>query len=171
MESAVIIRVALPDALDRLRRRCVADASLGVPGHVTLLYPFVEPPGLRDDTRDTVASIASAHASFSFVLSGPEQWPDTLYAAVDPNEPFVAIHRDLASAFPGYLIYGRPGLEFVPHVTIAEGDHVGDPSVLGDPAWSELPVTALANALEVIAEDRNRRWRRVWTVPLAASDL
>ena len=167
MESAVIVRVELPADLDRLRRRCVRDAALGVPAHVTLLYPFVEPAALTADIRRTVDSIASTHSSFSFELSGPLQWPDTVYAAVDPDERFLAIHRDLAAAFPGYPIYGRPGFELIPHVTIAEGDRVGDPATLQDAAWSALPVTRSVEALDVIAQADDGRWEPVWSAPLA----
>lgn len=166
MESAVIVRVSLPDALGRLRLRCVRDAGLGVPAHVTLLYPFVEGAALSTEVRRTVESIASGHPSFSFELSGPFQWPDTVYAAVDPDERFLAIHRELAAAFPAYPIYGRPEFELVPHVTIAERQYVDDPSVLGDTSWSDLPVARLVNAVEVIAEGVDQQWRTVWTVPL-----
>lgn len=166
MESAVIVRVTLPDALDRLRLRCVQHAALRVPAHVTLLYPFVEAAALSTEIRRTIGSIASGHASFSFGLSGPFQWPDTVYAAVDPEEPFLAIHRELAAAFPGYPIYGRPGFELIPHVTIADSQYVDDPSVVGDSSWSDLPVDRSVSGLEVIAEGADQHWRTVWTVPL-----
>lgn len=171
MESAVIVRVELPDALDRLRRRCVHDAGLDMPAHVTMLYPFVEPTGLTTAVRGAVASIASAHASFFFVMSGPEQWPDTVYAAVNPEHRFLGIHDDLALAFPDYPIYGRPGFELIPHVTIAEGEYVGNSEVLDHPAWSSLPPYGSVDELEVIAEGRDGRWRTVWTLPLATPEL
>ena len=168
MESAVIVRVMLPDALDRLRKRCVGDAALGVPAHVTLLYPFVDPADLSAETRRTIESIARGHPSFACVLSGPFQWPDTVYAAVDPAERLLAIHRELAASFPDFPIYGRPGFELVPHVTIAEGPYADDHSVLGDVSWSELPVDRPVTELEVIAEGPDQRWRTVWTLPLGA---
>lgn len=171
MESAVIVRVRLPDALDRLRRQYVSDASLGVPAHVTLLYPFVEPAALTGDVRKTVQSIASGHPAFSFELTGPREWPDTVYAAVEPEERLLAIHRDLTAAFPGYPIYGRPGFQLIPHVTIAESQYVGDPSVLGDPSWSNLPVDRVVTALEVIAEGADQQWRTLWTLPLGQPGL
>ncbi len=167
MESAVIVRVALPKALDDLRLRCVSDARRGVPAHVTLLYPFVEPDALTPDVHQMIASIAAANSSFSFALSGPKRWPDTIYAAVDPNEPFLALHRQLTSAFPGYPIYGRPGFQLVPHVTLAEGECVSDGAIWADPSWSALPIQRSVAAVEVIAEGDGGRWRTVWTLPLA----
>lgn len=168
MESAVIVRVMLPDPLDRLRQRCVRDAALGMQAHVTLLYPFVEAAALSKGTRRTIESIASGHRSFRFELSGPFQWPDTVYAAVEPAEHFLAIHRELAAAFPGYPIYGRPGFVLSPHVTIADGQYVDDPSILEDASWSDLPVAGSVTDLEVLAEEADQQWRTVWTVPLGA---
>jgi 2'-5' RNA ligase len=168
VESAVIVRVSLPDRLDHLRRRCVADANRGVPGHVTLLYPFIAPAGLVDEVRQTIKAVASSHVPFSFVLSGPKRWPDTIYAAVAPEQPFLAIHRDLMSAFPTYPIYGRPGFDLIPHVTIADAEYLDDPEVLDDPSWSDLPVVRQAELLEVIAESADGHWRTMWNAPLGA---
>jgi 2'-5' RNA ligase len=166
-QSAVIVRVALPRALDRLRRRSVEDAADGVPAHVTLLYPFVAPGRLNGAVRATIATIARRHAAFDYSLGGPARWPDTIYASVEPAAPFLAIHRELARAFPDYPIYGRPApFELVPHVTVAEGDFVDDPARMTDPAWSTLPARRKALALEVIASDAKGRWRLVWRLPL-----
>jgi 2'-5' RNA ligase len=166
-QSAVIVRVDLPRALDRLRRRSVGDAADGVPAHVTLLYPFVAPDRLDRGVRAAIATIARYHAAFDYTLEGPARWPDTIYASVRPTGPFLAIHRELARAFPDYPIYGRPApFELIPHVTVAEGELVDDPSRLTDPAWSTLPVPRRAVALEVIASDSSGRWRPVWRLPL-----
>ena len=45
-QSAVIVRVRLPGGLERLRRDGVGDADVGVPAHMTMLYPFVAPDRL-----------------------------------------------------------------------------------------------------------------------------
>jgi 2'-5' RNA ligase len=142
-----------------------------VPPHVTLLYPFVEPTALDDRIRGVIASIASRQVPFSFEMSGPERWPDTVYAAVAPAAPFLEIHRDLAAAFPDFPIYGRPGFQLIPHVTIAESQFVDDPSVLGDPSWSDLPADGLVTRLEVIVEGADDQWHTVWTIPLGVPGL
>jgi 2'-5' RNA ligase len=164
--SAVIIRTGLPAGLERLRRRSVLDAQDGVPAHLTLLYPFFEPGGLEASVRRVIASVARRHAPFDFRLAGPARWPDTIYVAVTPANPFVALQADLAATFPEYPIYGKPaGFAFVPHVTIAEGFAVDDPATLADPGWADLPRLARAAALEVIADD-GRGSRLVWRVRL-----
>ena len=40
-QSAIVVRVPVPPAVERLRRRWDRAARMGVPAHVTILYPFV----------------------------------------------------------------------------------------------------------------------------------
>jgi 2'-5' RNA ligase len=164
--SAVIIRTYLPPGLERLRRRSVVDARNGVPAHLTLLYPFVEPGELGADVRRTIAAVASRHASFEYRLVAAARWPSAVYVAVEPADPFVALQADLAAAFPAFPIYGEPsGFAFVPHVTVAEGSAVADPATIADPGWGALPRPSRADALDVIADEGSGS-RLVWRVRL-----
>ena len=164
--SAVIVRARLPSGLEALRRRSVGDAAAGVPAHLTLLYPFVAPRLLRPAVRALLADVAAGHQPFEYALARAARWPDTLYVAVDPERPFIALQADLARAFPAFPIYGRSaGFAFVPHVTIAEGAAL-DVATEAHPGWRALPRPAKATALEVIAADETGRWRSVWRIPL-----
>jgi 2'-5' RNA ligase len=138
-----------------------------VPAHLTLLYPFVVPEGLDRSVRAAIQAVAARHAPFSYSLAGQAKWPDTIYVSVDPAEPFVALHGDLAGAFPDYPIYGQTAtFDFVPHVTVAEGAAASDPAILASRAWGSLPRRAGASALEVIARVEHAPWRTVWRIEL-----
>ena len=141
----------------------MADAAAGVPAHVTLLYPFA-PPGSIDDLRGTIESIAANHQPFQYRLVGPAAWPDTIYVTVDPPEPFAAIHRDLATAFPDYPIYGGAFESFVPHVTVAERLCPEVPESLRD--GGALPVARVAGSIDLISEGADRRWSLSAIFPL-----
>jgi 2'-5' RNA ligase len=167
MTSAVIVRARLPAGLERLRRASVLDAASGVPAHLTMLYPFVERAGLTAAVRQALAAVARFHRPFAYELRGAASWPDTIYVAVEPKDPFVQLQRDLQSEFPAYPIYGSEGtFRFVPHVTIAEGTLDDEAAVRVDPAWGSLPCPARAKAIEVIATGPDARWRLVWRMPL-----
>lgn len=170
MPSAVIVRARLPSGLERLRRTSIPNATDGVPAHLTLLYPFVEPTDLDRSVRRRLAAIASHHEAFEYRLGGLGIWPDTLYVAVQPARPFTGLQRELQAAFPDFPIYGEdPSFVFDPHVSIAEGDAVRDAAVLRHPAWGDLPRSARATSLEVIAAGADRRWRLVWRLRLGRS--
>ena len=106
---------------------------------------------------ETVTSIVGRHAAWSMVLGERRRWPETLYVSVEPEAPVRALQADLAAAFPTLPLYDG-AFEFTPHVTIAEGPGAHDPTVAGDPAWSELPVTRFVDAVELIVRGIDGRW-------------
>jgi 2'-5' RNA ligase len=165
--SAVIVRTTLPAGLERLRRDAIGDATHGVPAHLTLLYPFVEPHRLQADVRSMLARVAAAASAFDYVLAGPARFPDTVYVAVDPPEPFVELQSALGSAFPDFPIYGPDwAFEYVPHVSVAEGPAALDPATVRLRAWGALPAARRADRIEVIARGDDGRWRTRWRIPL-----
>jgi 2'-5' RNA ligase len=146
----------------------VVDAADGVPAHVTLLFPFVAPARLDVVVRAGLAAVAARHPGFAYTIGGPATWPDTVYATLDPVEPFVRLQADFAAAFPGFPIYGRSA-DFIyePHITIVESAALPEPAVLAAPAWEALPHKGRAAAVEVIVRADPGRWRTLWRIPLA----
>lgn len=136
---------------------------------MTLLYPFVGPTGLDASIRRKIASVAARHPPFDFTMTGPARWPDTIYVAVEPIEPFVRLQADLAAAFPEYPIYGEEsGFEFTPHITVADGRAVQREDSMRSEAWAALPMPARAAWLDVIASD-GAKWDLVWRMPLGGA--
>jgi 2'-5' RNA ligase len=170
MPSAVVVRAHLPPGLERLRRRRVRSATVGVPAHTTLLHPFIEPEDLGRPVRRRLREIAADHPPFDYRQDRMAEWPDAIYVAVDPVEPFVRLHRDLQAAFPDWPIYGAGAdFEFEPHITVADRQGRLEPGVREDPAWRDLPRPARAESIDVIATRPDGRWRLVWRIPLGRS--
>ena len=178
-ETALIVPVRLPKALEALRMEALHDGGSRLPAHVTLLYPFVPPSGLDSRLRIAVAEVVSPHLRFEYKLVGPARWPQALYASVEPEAPFRTLHADLEAAFPEYPIYCGE-FEFVPHVTIAEGADAAEPALAGDSAWASLPAMFTARSVELIVLEGNT-WKLKWrfglrqvpvlAVPLVSSYL
>lgn len=106
--SAVLVPV--PEAervVSRHRARLDAAAALGVPAHVTVLYPFVPPSAITPVTLESLARAVASMGAFGcqFLATG---WfgPDVLWLAPEPGEPFRTLTRAVAAAFPGYPPYG-----------------------------------------------------------------
>jgi 2'-5' RNA ligase len=170
MPSGVVLRTPLPASLERIRRRHVFSATLGVPAHATLLHPFIEPEELRPAVRRRLREVAADHRPFDYRLDRMAEWPDAIYVAVDPVEPFVRLQRDLQAAFPDWPIYGAGAdFEFEPHITVADGAGKLEPGIRDDPAWRALPLAARAEAIDVIATRPDGRWRLIWRIPLGPS--
>ena len=86
-----------------------------LPPHVTVLIPA---PG-------DVAAIADAlepFDAFEVTFERLERFPETLWLAPEPKEPFVAMTEALMAAFPGYLPYGGVFEDIVPHLAVAQSD-------------------------------------------------
>ena len=169
MPSAVIVRARLPAGLERLRRRLVGNAAEGVPAHLTLLHPFIEPASLDLRVRRRLAEVAGRHPAFDYQQVRMVVWPDAIYVAVEPAEPFGRLQRDLQAAFPTWPIYGAgPDFDFVPHITIADREGKLVPGVRAAPAWRSLPRPDRAASIDVIATGPDGRWGLVWRIPLGA---
>ena len=170
MPAAVVVRAHLPAGLERLRRRCVFSATVGVPAHATLLHPFIEPDGLTRSIRRRLREVAADHRPFDYRLARMAEWPDAIYVAVEPAEPFVRLQRDLQAAFPEWPIYGAGAdFEFEPHITVADRQGKLEPGVREDRSWDALPLPARTEAIDVIATRPDGRWRLVWRIPLGHS--
>ena len=121
-ESAVLVPV--PEAervVSRHRARLDGAAALGVPAHVTVLFPFVPPSAI---TAATLESLAAAVASVgAFDCEFPvTAWfgSDVLWLAPRPDEPFRRLTRAVTAAFPGYRPYGGTIDDVVPHLTVGD---------------------------------------------------
>ena len=163
-ETALVLVVALPPALESLRRRSIADAVRGVPAHVTLLFPFAEESQLDAGVLDVVAAIAARHPVMRLTLGEGRRFPDTLYASVEPDAPLRALHDDLAAAFPTLPLYGG-AFPFVPHVSIVEGPESALRAAFDDPAWAALPIAQDVDAIALIT-GRDGRWATRRRFPL-----
>lgn len=141
MRTAVIVPVpeAAP-AVDRWRElTCNAKPSIGVPPHITLLFPFVAP--VTDDLISDLRNVFAPVAPFEVVLSELERFPGVAYLVPDPSAPFAELTAELVRRFPDHPPYGGASFPVVPHLTIAQGDEEVLDRAAADVAGS-LPITA-----------------------------
>jgi 2'-5' RNA ligase len=170
--SAVVVTVPLPQRLQRLRRQHDPVARLGIPAHVTLLFPFVWADALRRDIWDGLARIAAAHTPFAVAFASVGSFPDILYLAPEPAAPFLALTTDLFAAFPACPPYGGEIAldDLVPHLTMAVVTGESAAGLAHEMAAS-LPIRAIVHRVTVIAEDGGGRWSVRWQLPLGGQSL
>lgn len=161
MESALVIPV--PEAaavVDPWRERTAQDKpSIGVPAHVTLLYPFVPAP-VPGDVIGELRELFARIEPFAYTLRRTARFPDILYLAPEPPEPFVRMTEQLHARWPEYPPYGGDHDEIVPHVSVAYGDEALLDEAERDVS-PQLPIEADANEallLEEVVPDWGR-WK------------
>ena len=124
LRSALI--VAVPEAgstVEQWRERTCSDKpSIGIPAHVTLLFPFVPASTIDDALVTELSALFRGFASFDFELREARRWPEMLYVAPEPPDPFVELTEAIVARYPDYPPYEGVFDSIVPHLTVAHGD-------------------------------------------------
>jgi len=163
LRTAVI--VAVPEAaelVDPWRERTCADRpSIGIPAHVTVLFPFVPAAELDAKVVSALTEVAADADAFDFALTRPGRFPDTLYLEPEPAEPFVRLTEGVHARFPEHPPYEGAFDTIVPHLTVASGEE----ALLDDVEQNVvpgLPIRARADEI-VLLEEVEGDWGR-WDV-------
>ncbi len=176
--SAVIIEVpAAQPVVGVWRDRYDPIAKVGIPPHVTVLFPFHRPELLDDARLATIAGIAADTEPFDFELAELHEFDASgvLWLRPVPAGQFIAITRRLVRAFPECPPYEGRHKDERPHLTIAHPDGFDGRDVADVRAEVEhdvaprLPFAARATALSVFGSDDDTTWRRVASFPLGGA--
>jgi len=171
--SLSAVAVAVPEAVPAVdgwrERTCLAKPSLGIPPHVTVLFPFMAPEQIDAAVLGELRRIASQTPCFRFRLGETGRFAATLYLAPDPAEPFIHLTGEIVERFPDWKPYGGVFESVVPHLTVAEGNAAVLDEVEVD-VRRALPIKAVAREALVIAETRSdTRWHTVARLPFGSS--
>jgi 2'-5' RNA ligase len=164
-ESAIVVRVAVPAAIDRLRRRWDRAAGLAVPAHVTIVYPFMPPKALDRGVRRALAEVAADHEPFDVRFTSLGRFPGLVYAAPDPSAPFARLTEGVVARFPDFPPYGGAFDEIIPHLTIAESTEAPLDDVATEAA-AALPFGHRVSRLAVLVQGPDDRWHSLWRLRL-----
>ncbi len=121
--SAFAVKVpAAEPMVEDLRQHYDATVALGVPAHITLLVPFMDPALITAQVLARARQALDGTRAFSFVLGKVGRFPTTAYLAPEPAAPFVSMTLALVEAFPDFRPYGGEHQGVVPHLTVAHGN-------------------------------------------------
>ena len=162
--SGVVIRVRLPVPLQRLRQADDSAAGLGVPPHVTLLFPFMPAAALTPSVRRVLAEIAAAIEPFDARLGAVGRFPGIVYLMPEPGQRFTALTDAIAARFPEYQPYEGAFEEVIPHLTLVESA-TAPLDEIADAAQRHLPFTHRVSVMEVLVEGSDARWHGHWRIP------
>jgi hypothetical protein len=120
-ESALVILAPEAEALVRsFRDQYDPSAAEGMPAHITVLYPFKPPYELTPSSLTALQSLFTRFSPFAFSLVELRRFPDVLYLAPTPEEPFKELTRVVVEHFPETPPYGGAFAEIIPHLTVAQ---------------------------------------------------
>jgi len=163
--------VYVPEAEERfgeLRRRFDPQAQLGVPAHITVLFPFIDPGSIGARERAALTRTFGELAQFPFVLAGVRRFPATTYLALESPDPFVALTNAVVRRFPEYLPYGGAYESLIPHLTVADGNAASADEAeftLRELMQAHGPINALCTSVALL-ENSSGHWRQMHEFPL-----
>jgi 2'-5' RNA ligase len=148
--------VAIPEAestVGALRLEHDWSAPLGVPAHITILFPFAD---AAEVDEKAIADVVGEFPAFAFELDRVGRFEGgPVWLHPKPSEPFVALTDAVWRRFPDYPPYEGAHEVVVPHLTVSY-----EPIELD----VELPIRASVREVTLIEEAADGRWsvRRVF---------
>jgi 2'-5' RNA ligase len=134
------------------------NAGLGVPAHVTLLFPFVPVEHFDRILVDELRRLFAAQRAFEFSLPRVDRFPDYAWLAPEPDEPFRRLTALIYERYPNYPPYEGIHDDVIPHLTVAEGG-VDVQDEVDAALTPHLPIAARAEEITLLVEDDAGRWR------------
>lgn len=163
-QTALVIVVPEAEArFGTLRSKFDPQASLGVPAHITILFPFMEPGLVDSSVRRRLSILFKRFSPFRCVLHRVGRFPSTAYLAPAFPEPFAELTMAVARAFPEYPPYGGAYSSVIPHLTVAHGDASSADSVereLRADIERNGPVSSHCGSVRLL-ENSSGQWREM----------
>lgn len=169
--------------MGRYRERFVASARLGVPAHVTVLFPFMSPQAIGPAVIAELEHLFAAVSRFRFQLTHTDWFGDeVLWLGVRDPGPFRALTRCVAETFPDFPPYeGQFGDSLTPHLTVGkpaetvcrtlsgqEGHPLTELRSAEASVRSHLPIDAEATSVTLMTQaSTGGQWSKTATFALA----
>ena len=169
-ESAVIIPIPeVEPIVASLRLQYDRSASLGVPAHITLLYPFRPPQVILGEIK-ILRDICMSIEAFPFSFTEARRFPATAYLHPDKSGQFAQITKTLAKMWPDYQPYNGTFSDVVPHLTVADEVNVETLATVESFLRRHLPIKCFAGEIWLMTSDYEGMWSKSAVFPLASHE-
>jgi hypothetical protein len=157
--SAVILPVPEAETLvGAWRRHWDPMANLGVPAHITLLYPFLPVDRIGEGEVTRLRDWFSLIPDTEIVFPRTGRFDRVLYLAPEPEDFLRSLTLGLWSMYPETPPYGGLHQDIIPHLTAV---HTGDESVLNRAERElsrQLPIGFWAKEAWLLVEAPDGHW-------------
>jgi len=150
-ESALIVTVPEAEpAVGPHRARLDSGAIVGVPAHVTVLYPFMPPDLISDDILADLECLFGAAPPFDVTFASVA-WFNTAvaYLRPTPDQRLRDLTTLVLARWPEYPPYGGSVSDPVPHLTIGDNGDVAALTDAADAIEPSLPITTRVDTVHL----------------------
>ena len=166
-ESGVIITIPEVEPLvGTIRNAHDRVARLGVPAHITLLYPWYTPP-IDDDALTRLRAAIERFEPYPLIFRGIGRFERALYLRPDDDGQTLDLMARICAAFPAHPPYGGQFTQQVPHLTVAEADGSLEPLIttFAPSLLAGLPIKTSVSAVTVMESGDDGRWSTRAVIP------
>jgi 2'-5' RNA ligase len=163
IESGLV--VLIPEAenlVESFRQQFDPSNAVSVPAHVTILYPFKSPDQLTDKIIATLRELFLKMPGFTSSFSSIQHFPNGLFLAPEPVEPFCQLTEAVVKVFPETPPYGGAFQEIIPHLTIAQVSDLQQLDEISanfsEVAKGKLPIIAKVDTVSLM-ENSSGNWK------------
>ena len=137
-----------------LRDEFDPSSGIGVPAHITVLYPFVRADGLTDDILQAVATASEQTSTFEFELDRVDTFNlEVFYLAPTPAGPFESLTKLMWNRFPDHPPYGGEFESLTPHLTLGLASFGATKRSVTHGLAGCLPIRARATQVTLLVEE------------------
>ncbi|MBO9354970.1 2'-5' RNA ligase family protein [Bordetella petrii] len=167
--TALIIKSPEAEAVVApLRTRYDPTSQLGVPAHITILFPFIPSDQITPAILTRLDTALNVVPAFSYSLSSIGTFEATTYLAPDPAQPFISLTSAVFREFPDFPPYGGQHAGNIPHLTVAHGD-AQNAAIAAQELATRLrahPVIQARCRAVTLLENSSGRWQELDTFDL-----
>lgn len=157
----VVVPEAEPVVAD-LRLRLDPVARLGVPAHVTVLFPFMPASEIHDDVLARLAALFRTVPAFRHNFVRTAWFGDqVLWLHSEAAEALSALTRLVWEAFPAYPPFEGQFDVVVPHLTVGNYAPLDEMRAAERTVQRQLPISTVTRAVTLMVEQHSGRWQAV----------
>jgi 2'-5' RNA ligase len=169
LRGGIIVPVPEGEAIVRAwRERYDSVAALGVPAHITLLYPFLAADEVDADGRAFLTELFARTPAVRATLARVGRFPEVVYLAPEPAAWFSDLTEILSRRF-GLLPYGGAYDSVVPHLTVAQHADSAVLDEVTEQVAPRLPIEISVGEVWLMEQRAEGHWQHRATFPLAPS--
>ena len=153
-QSGLIIEVPEAEpAVRQHRERFDPSAPLGVPAHITILFPFMPPETIAEGALARLGELFRDISRFRFTLDHTAWFgDDVLWLGPGDPRPFRALTQRVCRAYPAFPPFDGQFDDLAPHLTIGHGHPLTALRSAEDLIQPHLPIEASANGVTLITQ-------------------
>ncbi len=169
-ESALVVPVPAAElVVEPCRQLHDGAARLGVPAHVTVLYPFAPPASIDTQIVSNLRQLFSSVTAFAVEFHEIRWFGElTAWLAPEPANEFSRLTSMVAGRWPQYPPYRGEHENVVPHLTIGDGGPSPELTEAAAQLETALPIRDLATEVWLMAGSNEvASWKTVARFPLS----